>query len=305
MPRSWQNAFFRIGSQLLNEGVTALEASEMKNHRSIRHLAAGAALVTVAAAALSPVCATAQSLSDEWKFRAVIYMWMPRISGGANFSNGTTADFEVNFRSILDHLKLAGMGSIEAQKGRWGAFTDVIYMNLGGTKATTHNLTVDGLPVPVDANVTANVGIKAWIWTLAGSYRIQAEPDSTFDVFGGARMLWLQPTLNYGITASVGPLAGLERTGNLEVTGRNWDAIVGAKGRAGFGDNHEWFIPYYVDVGTGQSKFTWQGMAGIGYAFSWGDIVATWRYLDYNTKSGHTLNDLTINGPLIGVAFSW
>jgi hypothetical protein len=273
--------------------------------RSMRQLGAVAAFATVAASALWPVGTAAQTLSDEWKFRGVLYMWMPTISGGANFPNGTTADFEMNFHSILDHLKLAGMGSLEAQKGRWGAFTDVVYMNIGGTKATTHNLMVDGVPVPVNADVTANVGIKSWIWTLAGSYRIQAERDSTFDVFGGARMLWLQPTLNFGVTTSVGPLAGPQRTGSFEVTGRNWDAIVGAKGRAGFGVDHEWFIPYYIDVGTGQSKLTWQVGGGVGYAFSWGEVIATWRYLDYNTKSGHTLNDLTVNGPQIGVAFSW
>jgi len=118
-------------------------------------------------------------------------------------------------------------------------------------------------------------------------------------------MLWRQPTLNFGVTTNVGPIAGPQRTGSLEVTGRNWDAIVGAKGRAGFGANREWFVPYYVDVGTGQSQLTWQIAGGLGYAFSWGEVVGMWRYLDYNTKSGHTLNDLTINGPLLGVAFSW
>jgi hypothetical protein len=117
-------------------------------------------------------------------------------------------------------------------------------------------------------------------------------------------MLWLQPTLDFGVTTSVGPLAGPQRTGSLETTGRNWDAIVGVKGRAGFGAIGEWFIPYYVDGGAGQSKFTWQGMTGIGYAFPWGDLIATWRYLDYDTKADRKLDGLTINGPLVGVAFS-
>jgi hypothetical protein len=277
----------------------------MRNRRSKRHVATVAMFVTIAAGALSPACASAQALSDEWKFRASVYMWMPEISGGANFPSGATADFDLKFHTIFDHLKMAGMGSIETQKGRWGAFTDVLYMNLGGSKATTRNLTVDGVPVPVEADVNANVGIKAWIWTLAGSYRIQAEPDSTFDVFAGARMLWLQPTLGFDIKTNVGPLAGPEREGSLSVTGRNWDAIVGAKGRVGFGTNREWFIPYYVDIGTGQSDLTWQAAAGIGYAFSWGEIVATWRYLDYKQKSDAKLNGLTINGPLVGVAFRW
>jgi hypothetical protein len=274
-----------------------------RNRSAIR--AAIATILTIFGESLSLSSASAQTLSDEWKFRAMVYMWMPEISGGANFPNGTTADFDVKFHTIFDHLKMAGMGSIEAQKGRWGAFTDILYMNLGGTKATTRNLTVDGVPVPLEADVNANVGIKAWIWTLAGSYRIQAEPNSTFDVFAGARMLWLQPTLSFDITTNVGPLAGPERTGSLTVTGRHWDGIIGVKGRAGFGAHREWFIPYYVDIGTGQSNITWQGALGIGYVFNWGEVVATWRYLDYNMKSSDKLQDLTINGPLIGVAFSW
>ena len=115
----------------------------------------------------------------------------------------------------------------------------------------------------------------------------------------------MQPTLNYNFSTDVGPFVGPNRIGSRSVTGRDWDAIVGVKGRVGFGANREWFIPYYVDIGTGQSQFTWQGALGIGYVFSWGEVVATWRYLDYNTKSGDKLNDLTINGPLLGVAFSW
>src|SRR4029450_6597263 len=101
------------------------------------------------------------------------------------------------------------------------------------------------------------------------------------------------------------PCVAPNRIGGRSVTGRNWDAIVGVKGRVNFGDNRQWFIPYYVDIGTGQSQFTWQGALGLGYGFSWGEVVATWRYLDYNTKSGHALNDLTINGPLLGVVLNW
>jgi len=276
----------------------------MKN-RSIRQLAAAATFASIAAGAFSPTCVSAQTLSDEWKYRALVYLWAPTISGSATFSNGTTADFDMKFHTIFDHLKMAGMGSIEAQKGRWGGFTDLIYLNLGGTKATTRNLSIGGVPVPAEADITANAGIKAWVWTLAGSYRIQAEPASTFDVLAGARMLWLQPTLNFGITTNVGPLAGPQREGSLEVTGRHWDGIIGGKGRVAFGDDRKWFMPYYVDVGTGQSEFTWQGMAGVGYAFPWGEVVATWRYLDYSMKSSDKLQDLTINGPLFGVAFSW
>ena len=60
-----------------------------------------------------------------------------------------------------------------------------------------------------------------------------------------------------------------------------------------------------LDVGTGQSKLTWQGIVGVGYAFNWGSIVAAWRYLDYEFKSGSPVENLSFNGPAIGLIFRW
>jgi hypothetical protein len=62
-------------------------------------------------------------------------------------------------------------------------------------------------------------------------------------------------------------------------------------------------MPYYVDVGTGDSDVTWQAMLGVGYAFGWGDVVGVWRYLDYDMSSGHTVSKLTTSGAAIGVKF--
>ena len=84
-----------------------------------------------------------------------------------------------------------------------------------------------------------------------------------------------------------------------------WDGIVGLKGTYTFGDNRQWVVPLYVDVGTGQSDLTWQGAIGLGYNFSWGGLLAMWRYLDYNFKSGSAVQDMNFNGPMAGVQFRW
>jgi hypothetical protein len=63
--------------------------------------------------------------------------------------------------------------------------------------------------------------------------------------------------------------------------------------------------PVLLDIGTGNSDFTWQIQGGIGYAYPWGELIATWRYLDYKFKSDSKLEDLTVNGPVFGVAFRW
>ena len=277
----------------------------MQTSRKMKPLVVTAAATLLAAGVMVSRGAAAQDLSDEWRFRAFIYMWAPQIKSSVTFPGGNTVDSEIKFHTIFDNLKLAGMGSLEAQKGRWGAFTDVIYMNLGATGTRTRDGTIDGVPLPVGVTVNTGIGIKTWIWTLAGSYRVQSSQDLEMDVFAGARLLWLQPLLTYNFNVDVGPFAGPSRIGSRTVTEQNWDAIVGVKGRVGIGASREWFVPYYVDIGTGDSDLTWQGSAGIGYAFSWGEVIATWRYLDYNFKSSSKVSDLTVNGPLLGVAFRW
>jgi len=262
------------------------------------------AIALLAAGALAPACASAQELSDEWKFRGSVYFWMPTFSGSATFSGNTTADFDIKFHTLLDKLKMGGMGSIEAQKGRWGAFADVIYLDLGGANTTIRDQTIDGVPLPTAVTVNKGLDFKGVITTLAGSYRLQAEPGSSFDVLAGARMLWLKLALNYEFSEDFGPFVGPNRSGSRSTSGTTWDAIVGAKGRAAFGDERKWFIPYYADIGTGQSQLTYQAQAGIGYAFSWGEVVATWRYLDWKEPGNH-VPKLTVNGPQLAVAFSW
>jgi hypothetical protein len=256
--------------------------------------------------------ASAELLSDAWRFRAVMYMWAPKITGNATFPGGgaappgeTEAVVDITFKELIDHLKMTGMGTLEAQKGPWGAFTDVVYLNVGGTKTTTREGSIDNVPVPVGVTLNTGLDLKTWIWTLAGSYRVQATPESEMDVFVGARMLTVKPRLTYDFSADVGPFTGPGRTGSRSVKETDWNAILGVKGRVGFGSNREWFIPYYIDAGTGDSQLTWQGVAGIGYTFHWGDAFATYRYLHYNFKSRENVDDLTVRGPLLGVALRW
>src|SRR4030095_3907241 len=108
----------------------------------------------------------------------------------------------------------------------------------------------------------------------------------------------MRQTLGWNFSADLGPL-NPSRSGSKEIKVDNWDAIVGAKGRIYFGDNREWFTPWYVDVGTGQTDLTWQVIGGIGYAFKWGEVIGVWRYMDYRFKSGTPINDMNFSGPAV------
>lgn len=262
-------------------------------------------VAAIAVVAMAPTLVSAQQLSDQWQFRASVYGWLPDIGGKTTFPAGTGTSINVDSSTIIDSLKFAFMGTFEAQKGRWGAFTDVIYLDVGGSKSQTRDLTVGGVSLPAGVTADANLDLKGLVWTLAGSYRVATDPGATLDVLAGARLLDIEEKLGWQFSANIGGISPPPRTGSSEVSFDNWDAIIGVKGRLAFGANREWFVPYYLDVGTGESDLTWQGVAGIGYGFRWGELFAVWRYLDYKFKSDSKIEDVNFSGPAIGVAFRW
>ncbi len=76
-----------------------------------------------------------------------------------------------------------------------------------------------------------------------------------------------------------------------------WDAIVGAKGRVHL--DCGWYHPYYVDVGTGESDFTWQAAGGVGYAFGQAEVSLVYRYASWDFASGDSLDNVGFSGPML------
>jgi len=211
----------------------------------------------------------------------------------------------VNADQLIGNLKFAFMGWFAAQKGPWGMFTDIIYVDVSGSKSSTRALSIGGITLPASITADANLDVKSTLWTIAGSYRFVAMPETTFDVLAGARDIVLKQSPDWQFSADIGPFVGPGRQGSSSVRIDKWDAIIGAKGRFAFGDRREWFVPYYFDVGTGESQLTWQAIGGIGHSYSWGDLIAVCRYLDYHFKSDQAFANFSLNGPAIGVAFHW
>ena len=256
------------------------------------------------AALVAPIVSHAQGTAP-WTFDAAIYGYLPTISGTTKFpATGSSGSASVDIDTILDNLKFTFMGSFEAHRGRWGGYTDLIYLDVGGSKADTRSLALAG-GIPASATASVNFDMKGWVWTVAGSYRLVADSDFTTDLLFGVRQLDVIPKLGWQFTGNVGAIPLQDRAGSREAGVNNLDAIVGFKGRAAFGEGTKWFIPYYLDVGTGGSKFTWQAMAGIGYSFGWGDVLGAWRYIDYEMKSGDVIENLNFNGPGIAAVFHW
>ena len=268
------------------------------------------AALTVAGAALGPAVVSAQSASaggDAWQTSLSIYGYFPSMGGTTSFptlpGNGSPA-INVDAQTILEHLKMTFMGSAELHNGRWGAFTDLLYVNVGASKSKTRDFSVADQPPSLTADLSLDVKITGW--TLAGLYRLATgDPALTADLLGGVRLLNAKNSLGWSFIGAPGahPLVG--RSGTTVVEQSVWDAIVGVKGAYAFGSERKWFVPYYFDIGTGQSKLTYQVAGGLGYKFNWGEVVAVWRYIDYDMKSGKPIQSVTFNGPQIGATWRW
>jgi len=274
----------------------------------------GIAAVSLAGAALMPTLASAQTLPSnmpeaKWQFSATLYGYLPTIGGSTTFPGlpgSPSPSLSLDASTIIDNLKMVFMGSLDIHNGQWGLWNDVMYLNIGNSKSATRDFSLINGIIPASATADLSLDMKSTLWTVAGEYRLyNIDPAWTNDLLFGARMLSMTNTLGYSFSGTIGQHALAGRSGTVEVSDTFWDAIIGVKGKYAFGANREWFVPYYLDVGTGQSQLTWQAAAGVGYRFGWGELSAMWRYIDYNMKSGKPIESLNLNGPLVAATFRW
>jgi len=259
---------------------------------------------SLAAVALAPSHAGARELSGDWEFSATVYGWLPDIAGETRFPAGASS-IEVDIKTILDHLEMTVMGAFHFQRDRWGGFTDAVYLNVGDERTNTRNLSIGGQPLPGNVTATTDFNLKTLFWTLGANYTVVATPRTTFDVLAGVRLADMQQNLDWEFSGAFGPITPPPVTGSQQVDADVWDVIVGFKGEFGLGADQKWLVPYYFDMGTGDSDVTLQAVLGVGYAFGWGNLSVAWRYLDYDFGSGGSIEDLTVSGPAAGATFRW
>ena len=259
-----------------------------------------------AALILLGACTFSVQAQDSWQKRITIYGWLPDLEGTTQFpTGGSGPDLEVDASKLVSDLNFTLMGSIDVNKGKWGMFSDVLYMDLGDTNTDSREFNLGQASIPADVTLDSEFDLKSWVWTIAGTYDLLDHPTNRSSLLLGARMVDIDQSLKFTFNGDIGPLPIAERTANPVVTATNWDAIVGIKGYSAMGEQHKWFVPYYLDVGAGDSDLTWQAMLGVGYSFSWGQTILSWRYLDYDIGEDVPIQSMTFSGPMLGVSFSW
>lgn len=247
-----------------------MKIKSMCNYLRIR---IGLTLLAISAAVIPALGQAEESSSDSgWQFALTPYLWGSDVSGKTQ----SGSQIDVSIDELVDNLEMAFMIAFEARKDKWSFLLDMIYLDLA-TSTTKGPLNI-------------NMDLEGLVTNVGAGYNVLNNNRSRLDVIAAFRNL----DLDFKLTTNTP--AGDEQSGN------NLDVILGVKGQYSFAE--KWYIPYYLDIGGGNSDFTWQALAGINFrAAKWVDIALVYRHLEWDFKPSKVLDDVSFSGPALGAIF--
>ena len=271
--------------------------------------AAGAAQAQTAQAQTAPAPAG-------WTFSLTPYLWLPTINSSIQHTlpNQVTVgtNSSVGPGDWLDKLHFALAFEAEAHYEKFSVITDFMYLDLGNSSSHIGSVNVALLPSnPISSaqQLGTTTSLQNIIWTQAAGYTLAQGPWGNIDAIGGFRMAAISVKTNYNLSVDVygprgnqfGPVFG--GSGELSGTQSIWNAIAGVKGNITLGQTG-FFLPYYLDAGTGGSQLTWQTQVGLGYQItSWADVAAKYRFMSFEQYDTALIRRLNMSGAQIEATF--
>jgi hypothetical protein len=257
------------------------------------------AMLGLLAIMLMATFAPTVAAADDWKFAVTPYLWGAGINGTATVGSHE-ADVSKSFDDILKDLDFAFMVNLQARKGRFGLYSDVLFLGVSDTTPVTG---------PRGATLLeATTSLDTWIVDLGASWEVtrwagSGEGQAGFvDLIAGGRY-W---NLDTEIKAENPFFAGERSVGKT----MDWfDPILGARFTAGLTPKLSLIGRGDVggfDLGSG-SKLTWSASAYLGWRFS--PLVSAWAgykhlFVEREDDKGTSV-DLAMSGPVFGVAFTF
>ena len=269
---------------------------------------------------LAGPAANAAEAEDGWIFQLTPYVWLPTIDGALKYDlppgSGGSPKISVGPTDWLDLLNAGLLISGSATKGRFSLYSDFLYLSMtskndGRVLSVDDTVTVPGTRVPIPVNASLNLNTRTDLdglsWTITGGYQFHATERGNATAFIGARYLGVDVKSSWDLTAEVSvPGTGviLPAQGQISNDVNLWDALIGVRGGFRLGDGN-WSALYHLDVGSGDSDLTWNGIVGLSYAYGWGDLLLAYRHLEYDQPSDKLLQDFSFSGPGIGARFTF
>lgn len=260
---------------------------------------------------------------EPWRFNAALYGWAISIGGNVTARN-QTIDTNASFIDLVQQSdSLAGfMGYFEANKGRVGFYSDLVFAKLGfGAGQTNYRNPIAGLKI--STTVSKALTTQIFIVEMGGVYEINrwaAGSDGSFtaiDALGGFRYWNVSADATFDAQINVDlSRFNIERSAGLAIARADtiqWvDPILGFRVRHQFTPNQQIFLRGDVGgFGLGGSKFSWQAVGAYSYAWQLtGYQIAAligFRALGVDYSSGSGTDSVGFNevlyGPIIGVSF--
>lgn len=241
------------------------------------------------------------SHAEDWNYSLTPYLWVPTISVESNNIDNSGTGTEVGPSDYLSALDFGFMINGEARKDKLVIKGDLIYLDFSVDDAQLNR--------PV-LKVEADAGLTGFVPTLLAGMNVVETDNYHMDVLAG----WRRADLEFSVDATVtlGPFTRGERVVDLDM-GYD-DFLLAVNGEYDFPGSN-WSMPYYADIGTGDSDLTWQAMIGVDYAFDSWKLNLNYRHLEYDfgDVSGSYRGapasiknlEMVFSGPSIGAKFEF
>ena len=218
-----------------------------------------------------------------WHYRITPYLWGAGLDGEVGKSQ-RRADVNKSVSDILDDIDYGGMLAFEARKGKYGIFSDILYVRLSES---------DSIPTPIGIDADADVKINAATFMLAGQYRAKDEKEGYIDLLAGARYWGLRTNVNVSLS-NLFSVDGSDK--------EHWiDPVLGMKGTYHLDERFYltgWAILGGFNVG---SRLSSDLMGGLGYKVTdKSALLLAYRRLAVDYKSSNFLFDASSQGPALG-----
>ena len=269
-------------------------------------------------------------VSSGWEFRITPYAWAPSVNGDVTV-RGHTVDIDMSFWDLFNsgnskvelESLLALMGYVEARKGPWGIYGDVVWGNFdfSGGAVKQRNPIAD---LNVSARAKAGLGYEITMAEGGLTYEVANWGGPT--LIDSSRSAWRRSVLE-SRTRSFSRGRQLRRSRQSRIRkvgfarcsairharmGRPVRRIARLRHELAPGKELQ-FLGDIGGFGVG-SDLTWQLFAGYSFDFSlWQSTLlhglVGYRALavDYTQDSGTNKNnlDLILHGPVVGLSFRW
>lgn len=238
--------------------------------------------------------------SDTWKFVIAPYLWALNMDGSVQIK-GTRAAVNETFGDILSQLNWAGMLWLEAYKNKFGIFANALYSSLSQGASDRY----------ISARVNTNFGL----YSAGLSYEVYKTCLCSTGCAQGGSTFALVPYVGARYTSNDVSLTVNTPFGSIRSSDdQHWtDPIIGA--RLNFDLTPSWRLNFAGDIGgtNAASDYSYDLWGLVGFKPQTVLKSTTWylgyRYLFQHYSTGSSSNyflwHMKLNGPLVGVSFTF